>query len=102
VIRFELKRPMITHDHLGAIPLFLDADTPESAVGQLDRGYRHGGGFAPFRGFAMTERGLQYPGDPPMALLAEGKLRDEIIRIYNGSWVAVVQPDGSFVVARMD
>jgi hypothetical protein len=30
------------------------------------------------------------------------KLRDELILVYEGDWVAVLQKDGSFEVARMD
>ena len=45
---------------------------------------------------------LQYPEDPPLAPLAETKLRDEIIRVYHSSYVAIIQPDGSFLVCRMD
>jgi hypothetical protein len=29
-------------------------------------------------------------------------LRDEEIRFYDYSWLAIVQPDGSFEVARVD
>lgn len=95
--------PKATPEMLGYIPLFLDEDDPRPAREQLDSNYGHGGGFRPQAGFEMMPNGdLTYPGDPPFAPLAETKLRDEIIRVYNYAYVAIIQPDGSFVVCRMD
>jgi hypothetical protein len=34
--------------------------------------------------------------------MAECRLREERVILHEASWVAVVQPDGSFEVARMD
>ena len=103
MITFKLKHPDMTHDMLGFIPDFLSEYDPRPAVEQLDENYSHGGGWRAFEGFTMLPDGnMQYPGDLPTTLLAEGKLREEIIRFYDYSWVAVVQPDGSFTVARMD
>jgi hypothetical protein len=87
---------------LGFIPEFLDERDPRPAVAQIDDAYRHGGGWRKFEGFTMHEAGIKYPGDPLMRLLAEGKLRDEAIRVYESAWVAVVQPDGSYEIARLD
>jgi hypothetical protein len=88
---------------LGYIPGFLFADDPHSATVQLSRAYQHGGGWSPFKGHTMLPNGdLKYPGDPPTRLLAEARLREETIRIYDFAWVAVIQPDGTFEVCRMD
>lgn len=89
-------------EHLGYLANFLDERDPRPAREQLDAAYRHGGGWVRFEGFTMLEDGLSYPGDPTMVLIAETKLRDETIRFYNGSWVAIVQSDGSYEIARMD
>jgi hypothetical protein len=104
MLKFTMKHPRMTKEALGFIPSFLDANDPRPAREQLHDNYTHGGGFTPFNGFDMTVTGnaINYPGDPPQPLLAEAKLRDEIIRVYDGAWVAVVQPDDSFVIARMD
>jgi len=103
MINFELKHPQATREMLGYIPGFLNEHDKDDAVAQLHKCYAHGGGWCPFEGFTMLPNGnLQYPGDPPTRLLAEGKLRKEVIRIYEHAWVAVVQPDGAFIVARMD
>lgn len=95
--------PKATLEMLGFIPDFLNEYDPRSAREQLDSNYSHGGGFHTLPGFSMAPNGdLLYPGDPPFALLAETQLRDETIRVYNYAWVSIIQPDGSFIVARMD
>jgi hypothetical protein len=98
VIDFEIKHPRVTQEVLGYLPGFLSVNDPRPAREQLAAAY----GWSPFAGFTMTERGLEYPGDPTMPLLAEAKLRDEVVRLYDCSWVAIVQPDGSYEIARMD
>src|SRR5215203_5284045 len=91
-----------TFDMLGCIPLFLSENDPRPAREQLDTNYSHGGGFTPIPGFTMLPNGdLSYPGDPPLAPLFETKLRDETIRVYHYSWVAIIQPDDSYLVARL-
>jgi hypothetical protein len=102
MIKFELKNKATVY-MLGFIPTWLDPHNPRKAAQQLHSHYRHGGGWRPFEGFEMLANGnMQYPGDPPTLLLAEGKLREETIRIYEHGWVAVVQPDGAFEACRMD
>lgn len=97
------KHKQATLEMLGFIPQFLNENDPRPAKEQLHDNYNHGGGFRPMPGFTMLPNGdLHYPGDPPFALLAETKLRDEIIRVYHYSWVAIIQPDGSFIVSHMD
>lgn len=102
MLHFTMKHPRATVDMLGLIPDFLSTDNPRSAREQIDANYRHGGGWRPFKGFKMTARGIEYPGDPPMPLLAEASLRNETIRIYDCAWVAIVQPDGTYEIARLD
>lgn len=88
---------------LGYIPQFLSEKDPRPAREQFDEAYKHGGGWQPFSGFTMLKNGdMQYPGDPPTRMIAIGALRDESIRVYEHAWVAIVQPDGSYEVCRMD
>lgn len=95
--------PKATLEMLGLIPGFLSEDDPRPAREQLHANYSHGGGFTPIPGFTMLPNGdLSYPDDPLLAPLFETKLRDEIIRVYHHSWIAIIQPDGSYVVARLD
>jgi hypothetical protein len=102
MVDWILKHPQARFDMLGFLPDMLNERDPRPAREQLDHNYRHGGGWHPFQGHRMTADSLVYPGDPPMPLLAEARLRDEIIRFYSCSWVAIVQPDGSYEVCRMD
>jgi hypothetical protein len=90
-------------DALGYLPHMISEWDPRSAREQLDDAYRHGGGWVPIHGHTLAaDYTLQYPGDPPIEPFAIAKLRGETILVYRGSWVAVVQPDGSFEVCRMD
>lgn len=96
----------VTAEHLGLIPDMLSELDPRPAREQLDSGYQHGGGWRPFQGFTMSDEKnmwwLLYPNDPPTRSLAYTKLRDETIVVYQHAWVAIIQKDGSFEVARMD
>lgn len=97
------KHPQFTLEMLGFIPTFLTETDPRPATEQLNTNYRHGGGWIPQSKFTMLPNGnLSYPGDPPLPLLAETHLRDETIRFYDCSYLVVIQPDGSFEVARLD
>ena len=104
MLHFKSKHPRASYeDHLGFIPQMLSESNPAPAAEQFNNMYQHGGGWQPFRGFTMMPNGnLQYPEDPATQLLFEGKMRDEIIRVYEHACVAIVQPDGSFEVSRMD
>lgn len=102
-MRWKLQHPKCTQAMLGFIPSFLSEADPRSAREQLDDNYRHGGGWSPFQGFTVLPDGnLKYPGDPPTQLLAEAKLREEVIRFYEHSWVSITQPDGSVEIAHLD
>lgn len=97
-----MLHPNMTMDHLGFIPEFLSVDNPEPARVQINNTYISG--WIEFRGFKMDPEThvLTYPEDPPLIPLAQARLRDELIVFYDCSWVAVIQPDGSFETARID
>lgn len=101
-MNFTLKHPKARYDMLGYIPAFLSESDSRSAKEQFNDRYRHGGGWSPFEGFEVREDGLKYPGDSLVRLIAEAKLRDEVIRIYENAWVSITQADGTSEVARMD
>jgi hypothetical protein len=89
--------------NLGLLPGMLNSNDPRPAREQLDSGYAQGGGWNPFPGFKLTENNnLLYPGDPPTRPVAVTHLRDELIILYEHEWVAIIQPDRSFEVCRMD
>lgn len=98
---WTFKHPRMTLERLGYIPQFIQASDPRKAAKQIAQAYI--GGWHPFTGFEMLSNGdLKYPGDPPVKLLAEAKLREETIRFYEHSWLAVIQPDGTFEISRLD
>jgi hypothetical protein len=100
---WEIMHPDMTAEHFGMLLYMLDDKNPRPAREQLDAGYGHGGGWRPFKGHTLNEdQQLCYPGDPPMALLARTKLREEVILLHDCSWVTIVQPDGSHETCRMD
>lgn len=93
----------MTYADLGFLPLMLDVNSPLPAQEQLNSGYAHGGGFQPFTGFELlSDNTIKYPGDPVLFPLASCKLKDELIVFHPHSWVAIIQPNRSFVIARMD
>jgi hypothetical protein len=95
--------PKATMDHVGIIPDMIRESDPRPAREQLHTGYSHGGGWHPFNGFTLNANDtLSYPGDPPVIPLAEIRLREERIVIYRHAWVAIIQPNRSFEVCRMD
>ena len=102
-LTITLLEPGVTLQTLGALPDMLDANDPAPAREQLDRGYRHGGGFRGLSGWYLgADDVLHFPGDRPYRPIAEMRMRDERILVFEGSFVAVIAPDRSFEVARMD
>lgn len=87
---------------LSILAEMLSEDNTMSAKEQLDIGYSQYGGWRPMQGFKMAKRLLLYPGDPPLAPWAFTKLRNELILVYPGDWIVILQADDSFEVCRMD
>ena len=98
--------PLMTREHLGFIPdILLDSD-PRPMKEQINDRYRHGGGWHPISGMTLLDGGtMQYPGDPLFEPVARIELEDgrgEFAYFYEHDFVAIVQPNGSYEVARMD
>jgi hypothetical protein len=92
-------------DTVGFIPQFLNERDPRPAREQIDANYAHGGGWLPNPGFKLVSgppHSIKYPGDPMLKPLAEAKLRDETIIVYESGITAIFQKDGSFEVSRLD
>lgn len=92
-------------DYLGYLPLMWDEADPRKAVEQVDTNYAHGGGWSPMSGWTYDPdtKSLKYPGDPVYHPVARYVLHgEEEIIVYPHAWVAIVQIDGAFEVARMD
>lgn len=101
---WALLHPTATIEHLGDIPSFLLLADLRNAADQFDERYAFGGGWQPMRQWQYNEKtkSIIYPGDPPLHPIAETTLRDELILLYPSAWVAIIQPDGAYEVARMD
>lgn len=87
---------------VGFLPTFLDLDDPRPAREQFHENYAHGGGWRHMKGFVRKGVVLHYAGDPPFHPIAVMLFRDEQVFIYRHGFVAIVQPDESFTVSRMD
>ncbi|TPL40651.1 hypothetical protein [Mesorhizobium sp. B2-4-6] len=97
-----MLHPRATPDMLGYVPRFLQQSDARPAREQFDERYEYGG-WSPNAGFNLLEDGrIQYPGDPPLPVVAEFTLRSERVVAYPGAVFAIIQPDGRFEVARMD
>jgi hypothetical protein len=96
--------PNFSAEGLGFLPDILLNDDKRSVKDQLEDRYRHGGGWRPIPGLTMTpSRTLRFPGDPPYRPSAITKINHELVIFYRqASLLAVVQPDKSFTVVRVD
>lgn len=86
----------------GYIPNFLDEDDPRPAAEQFHANYVSG--WSSFKRFKFNKDTLTltYPGDPPTRAISAMGFRNEIIYLFESSWVVIVQPDGTWDVSRMD
>jgi hypothetical protein len=90
---------------LGYLPGFLSELDLRPVKDQLGTGYGQHGGWRPLKGFTLSPApcySLFYPGDPPLRPWAQAALRGEMILVYPGDWVLILQQDGTFEVSRMD
>jgi len=104
--QWKLLHPGMTMEHLGLLPGFFHLDDPrpakEQLKEQLNDNYNHRRGSFPMRNFTIRDDVLLYPGDFPLFPLAKAELRDEKLLFYERAILAVVQPDGSLEVTRVD
>lgn len=82
----------------------------EKAAKVFDRNYQHGGGWRPFALMSKYKVGVnfkndgvyRFPGDPPSKPVARIEFGDEILYAYDHAMWCIIQPDGTFEIARMD
>ena len=96
-------QPGVHIDFLGYVPGMISDDDPRGAKEQIQENYPFGG-WQPFNGFSLdpVTMEIKYPSDPPLKPLFKRQLRDELILLYKYAWIAVISPDGSFEVSRID
>lgn len=100
----QFSDPQIVGPYL---PYFWNEADPRPAAEQVNESYVFGGwqpmqGFSLIRNAAGTLWGISYPGDPVLWELSHATLRDETIVLFPHDWVAIIQLDGTFEVARLD
>ena len=94
--------------YAGLLPAFFDENDPRPAQDQLHEHYAHGGGVRPFKGFTLRDwqvsngAWLTYPEDHPLLEMTRAKMRDETLILFDCQWLAIVQPDGSHIITRVD
>jgi hypothetical protein len=92
-------------EDLGFLWDILTPDDKRPVSEQLETNYAHGGGYNPFDGFKLDRMtmSLKYPGDPAMKPSAMSLFGEEQVYFYpDGAWLLILQPDGKFVVTRVD
>lgn len=95
--------PRFHPDNLGFLPDIIYSEDPRPVKEQLEDRYRHGGGYRPMKGFTMKNYVLHYPGDPPFKPAAMTTINKEVVVFYTvGSLLAIIQPNGTFEVTRVD
>jgi hypothetical protein len=101
-------RPFAPEELWGFIPTFLNTEIDKPAAVQINDNYQHGGGWRPIEGFTWNKETvmLSYPGDEPMrpnsTMVFETPSRVEVLYLYPGALVLILQADGSWEVGRVD
>lgn len=102
MVEFIPRRPGATLREFGYLADWLSDCDPRPASEQLGSRYCTGG-WEPFSGFKLSpNESLLYPGDPPTRPIAELRIRDERVVLYDSAWIAIIQKDGTFECMRMD
>jgi len=92
----------------GFLPGMFNEYDNRTAQEQASTKYAHGGGWQSFKGFTLggsKEDGftLEYPEDRPMLELSRASFHDQTLVLFEGSWVAIIEADGTMSdVARMN
>lgn len=89
----------------GMIPNFIDPASEEPLKDQLDRSYICG--FKHQEGFTLRELSdgtyhALYEGDPPQIEVDRWEVCGQLLVLFPYAYVAAIEADGSYAVARMD
>lgn len=108
-LNWTFHHPRASIKTLGFIPGWLHADNAAPLSAQIDQNYKHGGGWYSCRKFwgGIDEDGqlLSKPedGEAPLPLIASVQHPNgQKLHFYPHEMVAVIFPDGSFDLARID
>lgn len=101
---WEFMQPGFSAAVLGFLPEFFTVRDARPAREQIAERY----GWSPIPGMTLHDgpgmhNVLTYPGDPPFMVVAQARLRNELLAFYlPGTLLAIIQPDRSFEVSRVD
>jgi len=99
---------------LGFVPRFFHVGDDRPASEQLEERYAHGGGFRPMEGFeldlnreAPLASRIIYPADEDgpeevYRAVSYTLIGNELLIMFESSWLGIVQPDGEFAITRVD
>lgn len=101
---WELLHPDMTPEHLGFLPFIISPGDNRPVEEQINERYQHGGGWRPNYKWAMDPdtKAITFLGDKPLLPIARIQVNDETVYVYDHAYVAIVEADGSYEVARMD
>lgn len=86
----------------GLLPTFLDAKDERAALQQFDAHYAFAGGFIPILGGAIVGNIWTFLEDEPLDPIASAWLREDHVHIYQSAFVAIVHPDGKYLMSKLD
>lgn len=108
---WALLHPRATAEHLGHLVEFLAVSDPRPVREQINERYAHGGGWRPsnpkYWRVSADQQRLTYDGkgeepDEHFGVIASCLVREELVILFENSWVGIFQKDGTFEIARMD
>jgi hypothetical protein len=101
----------------GYLPMMLNENDPASVQDQLQITYAHGGGWHSFKGFSLAQLkehypdgeptgrdmyALKYPEDPPMMEKSRATFRNQLLVLFEGDWLGIIENEKLIDVARID
>jgi len=106
-VTWEMLHNRFTPEMLGWIPGWLNINDPDPIWKQIDKRYKHGGGWHTSGSKEQTtlrerDNALLHPEDPPQLPLARAALRDEEILFYPYAFVVIKQKGGEWDLCRVD
>lgn len=88
-------------DLVGFLPDIISPEDPRPAAVQIAENYV--GGWRPLPDCTLrADNSFSYPGDPISRPLCSATLREELIVLYRYGFLAIIQPDRSFEISRVD
>jgi hypothetical protein len=101
---WELVHPRATFDMLGYVPGFIDISSDAPLRDQINAGYVSGWHRSASEWVRISNTLQGHPEDPPFPMIARYRHQPtgELLEFYTSCYTAIVQPDGTFEVARLD